>query len=201
MTYTLSTASTLAAPQATPPGGIFTSEVLVTLTNSSPTAEIRYTVDGTDPGPSADRYASPILLSVTTVLRARAYEAGFNASPISSYTFTRETLDTDGDGDPDATDPDDDNDGISDADEILAGTDPKDRTSFFRIIDVVEQSQRYVISWNSVSNQTYSLWQAVELETNAWSVIQNGIQASPPMNVYTTELFQVERIYFRTEIE
>lgn len=36
--------------------------------------------------------------------------------------------DTDGDGIPDSTDTDDDNDGVSDIDEIAAGTDPKDAT-------------------------------------------------------------------------
>lgn len=38
--------------------------------------------------------------------------------------------DTDGDGNPNVTDPDDDNDGVTDEEEIKAGTDPLDKTNY-----------------------------------------------------------------------
>jgi len=67
-------------PQITPAGGTFAEPVQVSLQEGEPGAEIRYTLDGSAPGPSDLRYDGPIRLSSSTMLRARAYKNGFTRS-------------------------------------------------------------------------------------------------------------------------
>jgi hypothetical protein len=50
-------------------------------------ADIRYTLDGSVPGPSDPRYEKPIKLTGPTVLRARAYKDGFTRSITAQQVF------------------------------------------------------------------------------------------------------------------
>ena len=50
-------------------------------------AEIRYTLDGSAPGPNDARYDGPIQIDGPTVLRARAYKNGLTRSVISQQTY------------------------------------------------------------------------------------------------------------------
>ena len=59
---------------ASPHGGVFLSNVVVTLTNAA--KEIRYTLDGTEPGTNSLLYAAPLLLTNSALLQARAYADG-----------------------------------------------------------------------------------------------------------------------------
>lgn len=61
----------------------------LSLATPSPTAVIRYTIDGTAPGPSSTIFTSPIPVSSTTQIRARVYDAGFAPGPIDSETYLR----------------------------------------------------------------------------------------------------------------
>lgn len=74
-------------PTISPTGGNFEHPVNVTLTNSEPNAEIRYTLDGSAPGPGDARYEQPIRIVGPTVVRARAYKEGFTRSIIAQQTF------------------------------------------------------------------------------------------------------------------
>jgi uncharacterized repeat protein (TIGR03806 family) len=76
----------LAPPVISPQGGTFLRAVEVSLT-SEPGADIRYTLDGTVPGESDKRYERPIRLEGPTVLRARAYKAGFTRSITEQQVF------------------------------------------------------------------------------------------------------------------
>jgi uncharacterized repeat protein (TIGR03806 family) len=67
-------------PSMTPGGGTFDRPVAVTLSVAQPGADIRYTLDGSTPGPSDARYEAPIKLDAPSVLRARAYKEGFTRS-------------------------------------------------------------------------------------------------------------------------
>jgi hexosaminidase len=49
-----------------------------------PALTIRYTTDGTDPGPRSKRYAKPLVLKKTTELRAAAFEGKTRLSPAVS---------------------------------------------------------------------------------------------------------------------
>jgi uncharacterized repeat protein (TIGR03806 family) len=67
-------------PSMSPGGGTFARPVAVTLRATQAGADIRYTLDGSTPGPSDARYEGPIKLDAPSVLRARAYKEGFTRS-------------------------------------------------------------------------------------------------------------------------
>jgi nucleoid-associated protein YgaU len=80
---------TVAAPSFTPAEGEFAGAQSVTIASSTEGAEIRYTTDGTNPGPAAGtQYAGAITVSSTTTIKAIAVKAGMNDSPVVSATFT-----------------------------------------------------------------------------------------------------------------
>ncbi|RPI97816.1 MAG: beta-N-acetylhexosaminidase, partial [Candidatus Aminicenantes bacterium] len=55
--------------------------VAVTLETEVPGLDIRFTTDGTDPGPSSKRYKKPIVLKKTAEIRAAAYDRDERLSP------------------------------------------------------------------------------------------------------------------------
>ncbi len=59
----------------------------VTLAEPEPGAQIRYTLDGSVPGPSDPLYDKPIKLTGPAVLRTRAYKEGFTRSIINQEVF------------------------------------------------------------------------------------------------------------------
>ena len=77
----------LAPPSMTPAGGNFDHAVSVTLASSEPGAEIRYTLDGSAPGPNDARYEGPIKIEGPATLRARVYKEGLTRSVISQQTY------------------------------------------------------------------------------------------------------------------
>jgi uncharacterized repeat protein (TIGR03806 family) len=79
--------SVLAPPAMTPPGGTFVEPVEISLSANEPGADIRYTLDGSVPGPSDARYEKPIRLSSPAILRARAYKDGFTRSITTQEVF------------------------------------------------------------------------------------------------------------------
>jgi uncharacterized repeat protein (TIGR03806 family) len=77
----------LAPPSIAPAGGSFEHAVSVTLASGEPGTEIRYTLDGSVPGPSDARYEAPIRIEGPTTLRARAYKEGATRSVIAQQTY------------------------------------------------------------------------------------------------------------------
>jgi uncharacterized repeat protein (TIGR03806 family) len=77
----------LAPPAIEPAGGTFDKPVEIRLTDSQADADIRYTLDGSAPGPSDKRYDKPFVLSGAAVLRARAFKDGFTRSITSQEVF------------------------------------------------------------------------------------------------------------------
>jgi uncharacterized repeat protein (TIGR03806 family) len=77
----------LAPPSIEPAGGTFDKPVEIRLSASQPDADIRYTLDGSVPGPSDPRYEKPFVLSGAAVLRARAFKDGFTRSITSQEVF------------------------------------------------------------------------------------------------------------------
>jgi uncharacterized repeat protein (TIGR03806 family) len=74
-------------PAMSPEGGTFGGPVEVALTEREPGADIRYTLDGSVPGPSDMRYENPIELTGPAVVRARAYKDGFTRSITTQQVF------------------------------------------------------------------------------------------------------------------
>jgi uncharacterized repeat protein (TIGR03806 family) len=79
--------SVLDPPAISPEGGTFGGPVKVSLTEREPGADIRYTLDGSVPGPSDMRYETPIELTGPAVLRARAFKDGFTRSITTQQVF------------------------------------------------------------------------------------------------------------------
>ena len=79
---------TAGAPVITPNGGTFTASQSVTLSTTTASANIYYTLDGTVPTPASTLYAGPITINTDTTIRAIASAAGFVQSGVSSATFT-----------------------------------------------------------------------------------------------------------------
>jgi uncharacterized repeat protein (TIGR03806 family) len=77
----------LAPPGIQPAGGTFGNPVRVTLTDPEPGADIRYTLDGSAPGPKDQKYERPFTLSGPAVLRSRAFKDGFTKSITSQEVF------------------------------------------------------------------------------------------------------------------
>ncbi len=79
---------TAARPTISPNGGVFDEPVTVTLSCSTTGVTIRYTTNGTEPVEQSDAYTAPLTFTATATLRARAFRADLDPSPIASATFT-----------------------------------------------------------------------------------------------------------------
>jgi uncharacterized repeat protein (TIGR03806 family) len=77
----------LVPPKITPDGGTFAKAVIVRLSTADKGAQIRYTVDGSVPGPQDPLYSDPIRVTGPTVVRARAYKDGMTRSITSESVF------------------------------------------------------------------------------------------------------------------
>ena len=77
----------LEPPSMSPQGGTFSGPVDISMTEREPGADIRYTLDGSVPGPDDTRYEKPIKLADPTVVRARAYKDGFTRSITTQQVF------------------------------------------------------------------------------------------------------------------
>ena len=77
-------ADTLIADQ---PPGHRVAPFSVALDSPAPGAEIRYTLDGSEPDGDDPLYTAPIPVSATTVLRARGFETGLLPGPILSRSW------------------------------------------------------------------------------------------------------------------
>jgi len=84
--------SAAAAPVITPNGGTFTSTQSVTLSSTTPSATIYYTLDGSTPSTSSTAYTGPISISSSATLQAIASAAGFQQSAVSSATYDIQTV-------------------------------------------------------------------------------------------------------------
>jgi Chitobiase/beta-hexosaminidase C-terminal domain/NHL repeat len=77
-----------ATPALAPGGGLFTNAVAVTMSCDTPGAEIRYTTDGRSPLSTSLLYTTPVTLTNSAVVKARAFASGMAGSLVASGTFT-----------------------------------------------------------------------------------------------------------------
>lgn len=76
-------------PAIDPPDGhLFLSPVQVAMASATAGARIRYTLDGTEPGPDSPEFVRPFTAEGSITLRARAF-AGDRASPVVLATLVR----------------------------------------------------------------------------------------------------------------
>ncbi len=75
-------------PVFSPAGGTYEGVVDVGLTTTTPGTTIRYTTDGSDPNTNSSVYYSPIHVTQTTTLKAKAYRSGLQDSAIATASYT-----------------------------------------------------------------------------------------------------------------
>lgn len=161
---------------------------------------------GTSGTPWFDESSSPEI----TVNRAAALAAGFGAAKplqalllhlhnkagnqVDLVTFDLNNPDTDGDGHPDVDElrdfgdltsngsGDQDGDGMSDADEVKAGTDPRDAASILKVLPPPDAGG--TLRWTSAQGVRYTVERS-DKPQGPYTVVQQGIAASPPLNSFT----------------
>jgi len=87
-TYTITPSGTVATPTFSPAGGTYTSTQNVALSCTTTGATIRYTTNGSEPTSSSTVYSSPINVSSTTTIKAKAFKDGWTPSSTASATYT-----------------------------------------------------------------------------------------------------------------
>jgi uncharacterized repeat protein (TIGR03806 family) len=80
--------SVLDPPVISPAGGTYDGPIEISLHESEPGADIRYTLDGSVPGTSDNRYEKPITLTGAAIVRAKAYKEGFTRSITAQEAFS-----------------------------------------------------------------------------------------------------------------
>ncbi len=80
--------NTVATPTFDPSPGTYATAQDVTISSSTSGATIHYTTNGTNPTDSDPVYSSPVHISSTTILKAKAYKSGWTASDVASGTYT-----------------------------------------------------------------------------------------------------------------
>jgi len=75
------------APTFSPQGRLYYGSVTVELSVSSPNATIRYTLDCYEPTEQSLLYTEPIVVAITTVIRARTFEQGKYPSEIITQSY------------------------------------------------------------------------------------------------------------------
>lgn len=79
---------TVATPTFSPAAGTYTYAQTVTIADSTAGATLYYTLDGTSPTTSSNKYSTPLTVSMTTTVNAVAVATGYNNSSVASAAFT-----------------------------------------------------------------------------------------------------------------
>ncbi|MGE3843274.1 MAG: chitobiase/beta-hexosaminidase C-terminal domain-containing protein, partial [Vicinamibacterales bacterium] len=75
-------AGTVATPSLTPTAGTYDTPPLVTMTTGTSGATIRYTLDGSDPTAASTRYTIPLVVTSSTIVKAKAFKSGHTPSGV-----------------------------------------------------------------------------------------------------------------------
>lgn len=81
----LTAAAYAARPSMSQPAGFYQGTVTLAISTTEPNGEIRYTLDGSEPGPASALYSGPLELTQTTVVKA----ATFSSNPLIEPSFVQ----------------------------------------------------------------------------------------------------------------
>jgi hypothetical protein len=85
--YTVNTSGIVAAPVFSPLSGIYGVGNNITISCSTPSATIRYTIDGTTPTGASTLYTNPILFTQPIVIKAKAFHDTMKSSAVVTGTY------------------------------------------------------------------------------------------------------------------
>ena len=86
-TLSVTLALTVATPTITPNGGNFSGSVSVAMQTATSGASIYYTTNGSTPTQSSTLYTGAMTLTSNTIVKAKAFKSGSNASGEASASF------------------------------------------------------------------------------------------------------------------
>ncbi len=87
-TATYSIVNTVADPSFSPQQGAYNQPTSVTISCQTAGAQIRYTLDNTEPGTLSPVYSTPLLLNSNTTIKARAYKTNWTPSAVITATYS-----------------------------------------------------------------------------------------------------------------
>jgi len=121
------------------------------------------------------------------------WQLEFDSDGTPVYSEVRADVDLSGDAD---------EDGQTDGDELYSGQDPSSALSVFSIEGGRLHGlgpDKLLISWPSTNDLTYTVY-STERIGQPFSIVASGIEATPPMNMYTDTVSSA-LIYYRVEVE
>jgi sugar lactone lactonase YvrE len=87
-TWNIAPAPFAAPPVISPNGGTYSSAQTITITDTTPSASIYYTIDGTTPTLASPQYSGSFVLSANATVKAFAAAPGFVSSSVASAVYT-----------------------------------------------------------------------------------------------------------------
>jgi predicted alpha-1,2-mannosidase len=87
--YSLTNSPKVSIPYISQDVGMFVDRIEVMFASATPDATIYYTLDGSEPDETATRYTSPILLTSSQLIKAKAYKQGYTPSQPFAINATR----------------------------------------------------------------------------------------------------------------
>ncbi len=99
---------------------------------------------------------------------------------------------------------DTDGDGISDADEIAAGSDPLDPKSAFKIVAAQRQANgAFALSWSAKAGKTYTVLRSPTPDFANFDMLATGVIATEPATTYTDSTFPagMVQVFYRVVVE
>ncbi len=99
---------------------------------------------------------------------------------------------------------DTDGDGFTNSQEYLAGTNPRDRLSVFKIGEVARQVSpnglNTMVSWTSVEGKQYQVERSYDLAN--WIVMESNVAATPPLNtVIDSQASPAGKAFYRVTVK
>jgi hypothetical protein len=91
---------------------------------------------------------------------------------------------------------DGDGDGLSNADELAAGTDPTNRASALVFYPPDPSPTALVLSWQSATGRNYSVRSTAVLANGFTNVVHGGLPADAPRNAATVDVSAVAGLMF-----
>jgi hypothetical protein len=159
-----------------------------------PHYEVTVTVNGSSAGTFTTSQSQYEVVAnegdeVSITIKAVNPDYTSNAGPASSASETVSLL---------AAGDDEDSDGMSNVDEDIAGTNPLDVASIFKIAsNGIESDGDFTITWDAVAGRTYAVQVSTTLAEGSWTTIDSNLSSGTWTDPNPTE----DKKFYRVVVE